>query len=402
MRTGAARALAQILCPRGSTSRRVKSSPRRKTGKVPAQSSSSPACRVFAIHQKSGHQIPTQKANPWTPGLAKNEIAIRLLNPRGCPRSSPTRRRNYVRGHLLRRSARLGPPDRPCRRDTGSLRRRPRYLSNSDTLAPRLINAALRPLRRHLRLAGGSYVAQAAHRRRILREALWNAVAAVATSPRLKVVFFVARAMQGLAAGVPVSASMSILGRVYSPGVRNTRVFSLMAAGSPFSYWLGCLLAGALSSHLPCIFGSSAILMSVLTVAAQLVIPPVRPASNSINSEAPSLCHFDYVGAGLASLGCTLIIFGLTQGDSADWNPYTYSSIIVGFLMLGVFYYVEKRITRPLIPNRLWQTPGFGPLLISYFLGLGAYSKCSHFTHLLHKESGQAKDRYEMSSKQAY
>lgn len=215
-----------------------------------------------------------------------------------------------------------------------------------------------------------------------LWEAIWNAIAAGAVTPRLSALFFVARAMQGLAAGVLVSASMSILGRVYSPGIRKTRVFSLMAACSPFGYWLGCLMSGALSSHLPWIFGVSAVLMAVLTVAAQLTIPPLRPASDSINSEAPSLRNFDYIGAILASVGCTLIIFGLTQGESAHWNPYTYSLIITGFLMLVVFYFVEKRIARPLIPNRLWQTPGFGALLVSYFLGLGAYSKSSRFAEL--------------------
>lgn len=220
-----------------------------------------------------------------------------------------------------------------------------------------------------------------------LWEALWMAIAAAAVSPRLKVLFFVARAMQGLAAGMLVSASMSILGRVYNPGIRKTRVFSLMAACSPFGYWLGCLLAGALSSHLPWIFGSSAILMAALTVAAQLTIPPLSPAGDSLNTEAPSLRHFDYVGAGLASVGCTLIIFGLTQGGAVDWNPYTYSLIIAGFFMLGVFYFVEKQTTRPLIPNRLWQTPGFGALLVSYFLGLGAYGESLHFTNLIHKKT---------------
>lgn len=206
-------------------------------------------------------------------------------------------------------------------------------------------------------------------------EVAWNVVAAVAVSPRLKGLFFFSRAMQGLAAGVLVSASMSILGRVYQPGIRKTRVFSLMAAGSPFGYWLGCLLSGALSSHLPWIFGSSAMLMVMLTIAAQVTIPDLRPAKDSLDAEAPSLRQFDYIGAGLASVGCTLIIFGLTQGDSAQWNPYTYCLIIVGFLILGVFYFVEKRIARPLIPSQLWQTPGFSPLLVSYFLGLGAYSK---------------------------
>lgn len=208
-----------------------------------------------------------------------------------------------------------------------------------------------------------------------LWEAVWNAVAAAAISPRLKILFFVARAMQGLAVGVLVSTTMSILGRVYSPGIRKTRVFSLMAGASPFGYLLGCLQAGALSSHLPWIFGSNAIFLSLCAFAAQSTIPALQPAKDSHDSEAPSLRQFDYIGAGLASTGCSLIVFGLTQGSSADWNPYTYCSIILGLIMLGGFYFVEKRVVRPLIPHKLWQTPGFVALLVSYFLGLGAYCK---------------------------
>jgi hypothetical protein len=171
---------------------------------------------------------------------------------------------------------------------------------------------------------------------------------------------------------------MSVLGRVYKPGIRKTRVFSLMAAFSPFGYWLGCLQAGALSAHLPWIFGSTAILLSFLTLAAHLTIPALSPAQDSSDSEAPSIRQFDYAGAGLASIGSTLIIFGLTQGSPANWSPYTYSAIIVGFFMLVAFYVVEKRVARPLIPNNLWKTRGFGALLISYFLGLGAYSESLH------------------------
>jgi MFS family permease len=207
-----------------------------------------------------------------------------------------------------------------------------------------------------------------------LWSALWNAIAAAAISPRLKVLFFVARAMQGLAAGVLVSASMSILGRVYNPGIRKTRVFSLMAAGSPFGYWLGCLQAGALSSHLPWIFGSTAILIVGFTLTAHLTIPDLRPSSENATTEALSWRQFDFVGASLAAAGCGLLVFGLTQGSSAHWN-YTYINIILGIGTLGGFYFFEKQAARPLVPNKLWQTPGFTGLLVSYFLGLGAYSE---------------------------
>ncbi|KAH8894373.1 MFS general substrate transporter [Thozetella sp. PMI_491] len=206
-----------------------------------------------------------------------------------------------------------------------------------------------------------------------LWEAVWNAVTAVAVTPDRTILFFVARAMQGLAVGVLVSSSMSILGRVYNPGIRKTRVFSMMAAGAPFGFWIGCVQGAALGAHLPWIFGSTAIFLGVCALAAYLTIPTLAPAKDNIHAEAPSMRQFDYPGAVLSSLGCSLILFGLTQGSSANWSPYTYVTIILGFALLLLFYYVEQRVPRPLIPNGLWKTPGFAALLVSYFLGLGGY-----------------------------
>ena len=111
------------------------------------------------------------------------------------------------------------------------------------------------------------------------------------------------------------------------------------------------------------------------SIAAFLTIPSLRPAKDSATSDPPSLRNFDYFGALLAVLGSGCLLFGLTQGSSSQWNPYTYSLIIVGILSLVGFYFAEKRADRPLIPNKLWTSPGFTPLVISYFLGFGAYSK---------------------------
>ncbi|KAI0893637.1 MFS general substrate transporter [Annulohypoxylon nitens] len=209
--------------------------------------------------------------------------------------------------------------------------------------------------------------------------AVWHAVAAVALSPRLKVLFFVSRAMQGLSQGVLVSASMSILGRVYKPGVRKTRVFSLMAAGAPFGFSIGCLHGGALASHLPWLFGSTAIFLGVVAIAAWVTLPDLTPAKDSHDADAPSLREFDYVGAVLSSTGCGLVLFGLTQGSSANWNPYTYSLIIAGMLMFVAFAFVERSLKRPLIPNGLWKTPGFAALLVAYFLGFGGFTGAWQF-----------------------
>ncbi|KAH7322670.1 major facilitator superfamily domain-containing protein [Stachybotrys elegans] len=218
--------------------------------------------------------------------------------------------------------------------------------------------------------------------------ALWNMVASFAISPRLRILFFVSRGLQGFAVGIVVSASMSILGRIYQPGIRKNRVFSLMSAGAPFGFWIGCVQGGVLDNHLPWIFRSTSLLFFMIAVAAFLVLPPLTPAKDSADADAPSLRQFDYFGALLASTGCGLILFGLTQGSSAHWSPYTYSLVIVGLLMFVGFYFVERSVARPLIPNGLWRTPDFAPLLLTYFLGFGAFRASSLTTALYFLPNG--------------
>lgn len=151
--------------------------------------------------------------------------------------------------------------------------------------------------------------------------------------------------MQGLAVGALVSASMSILGRVYNPGIRKTRVFSMMAAFSPFGFWIGCIQVGALSAHLPWIFGSTALLLTMCALGAQVTIPPLRPASDNLTSEAPSMRQFDYLAALLLS-------------DSLWPDPWLFCSLESVYILhdhswsfsVGGFYLVEGRVARPLIP----------------------------------------------------
>ncbi|KAI6912859.1 hypothetical protein KC318_g13046 [Hortaea werneckii] len=202
---------------------------------------------------------------------------------------------------------------------------------------------------------------------------LWNVIGCFSLTPELRVLFFFMRAMQGLAVGVLVSGSMSILGRVYNPGQRKTRVFSAMAAMAPFGFWVGALQGGALSAHLRWIWGSSALATGALGLAAFFTIPNLRPAADTAGADAPSLRSFDYKGATLAVIGCICLLFGLTQGSVAHWSPYTYVLIIVGAFVLAAFFWVEKRVARPMIPSKLWWTPGFAPLMAAYFLGFGAF-----------------------------
>lgn len=202
---------------------------------------------------------------------------------------------------------------------------------------------------------------------------IWNIVGVFVLDPERAIAFFIMRAMQGLAVGVLVSGSMSILGRVYNPGQRKTRVFSAMAAAAPFGFWLGALQGGALSAHLPWIFGSNAIICGLCAVAAHATIPSLRPVADQASGDAASIKNFDWKGAICAIVGCVCLLFGLTQGSVAHWSPYTYVLIIVGILVLGLFFWLETTVPRPLVPTHLWRVPGFAPLMSAYFLGFGGF-----------------------------
>lgn len=143
---------------------------------------------------------------------------------------------------------------------------------------------------------------------------------------------------------------------------------------APFGFALGGLEGGALSQHLPWIFGTNAIITGLCCFAAAFSIPPLRPVADVAGTEAPSLRQFDYVGAAFAVSGCVCLLFGLTQGSVTKWSAYTCVLTALGIVLLVGLFLAERYIARrPLIPARLWQTKGFTPLMVAYFIGFGSF-----------------------------
>ena len=81
--------------------------------------------------------------------------------------------------------------------------------------------------------------------------------AATAKTAYRWIFFLLSRTMQGLALGSLISGSISILGRLYHPGLRKTRVFALMAAFPPIGFSVGTMQGAALHAHQEWVFGST-------------------------------------------------------------------------------------------------------------------------------------------------
>jgi MFS family permease len=190
-------------------------------------------------------------------------------------------------------------------------------------------------------------------------QTVWNVVGIF--SLHNKYLFFLTRGGQGLSVGILVSSSISVLGRIYQPGLRKTRVFSIMASMAPLGYWLGNLQGGALYHAPKWIFATSSVISGLCLACSMYAIPNIQPALQDLGFRS-----FDFVGSALAVTGCALLVAGLTQGPSADWAPYAIGIVGTGLACLVAFFFVEQRVQRPLLPPALWRVPGFTPLILSY------------------------------------
>lgn len=87
---------------------------------------------------------------------------------------------------------------------------------------------------------------------------VWNFIGALTFRASYRwIMFHVVRTNQGLALGAMISGSISLLGKLYQPGIRKTRAFSLMACFPPIGFSIGALWGGALTGHYEWVFGSN-------------------------------------------------------------------------------------------------------------------------------------------------
>ncbi|KAI9928272.1 hypothetical protein MW887_002305 [Aspergillus wentii] len=197
----------------------------------------------------------------------------------------------------------------------------------------------------------------------LLTNGISDLICVFSIKPSRMVLYFFVRAMQGLAVGVLESTAMNMLGRIYKPWQRKP----CLDVGNEITmgFGVGALQGGAFSAHLEWVFGSTTILSTLCAVAAYFTMPSLKPSSSdATGNEALSIKHFDFLGAALSAGGCGFLVISLTQGAPAHWTPA---------LIFVAFYFAERWVSRPLIDNRLWKTPGFLWLMGSYFLGYGAY-----------------------------
>lgn len=189
---------------------------------------------------------------------------------------------------------------------------------------------------------------------------VWSLLAgfSVYTSP---IFFDFTRAMQGIGPAFMLPNGVAILGRAYPPGRRKEMIFSLFGATAPTGFVLGATFASLFAevAWWPWGYWTMGAVCFACAAIGIFFIPvtpaPPRDTSHSMFSQV------DGPGCIVGVTGLILINFAWNQGPVVGWDvPYVYSLLIVGFLFMAAFFYVEWKAEFPLIPfDILNRTTGF-------------------------------------------
>ncbi|EGV63327.1 hypothetical protein PSN45_004397 [Yamadazyma tenuis] len=167
------------------------------------------------------------------------------------------------------------------------------------------------------------------------------------------VVFFdVMRSLQGLGFSLAFPNALAIFGHYYPMGPKRILFMCLFGAVAPGGFVIGSLFNTTIVNHAwwPWGFWVLAIVALVVAFTSFFVIP-----KNIVNNSSHR-GGFDWVGSVTGVCGLILINFAFNQGPNVGWDkPYVYVLLIVGFLFVGAFFVVERKVKNPLVPKEVMR-----------------------------------------------
>ncbi|UYP20972.1 MFS transporter [Rhodococcus sp. Z13] len=166
----------------------------------------------------------------------------------------------------------------------------------------------------------------------------------LATNPAMLVA---ARALQGVGAAVASPTALALVATTFPAGPARNRAIAVFAAMTGVGSIAGLILGGALTQV-------SWRWIFLINVPIGVLI--VSLAFVALRETSPERLALDVPGAILATLGCTGLVYGLTEGPELGWTSATViGAILTGLVLLGVFLVVERRAANPLLPFVLFR-----------------------------------------------
>ncbi|KAF2157031.1 MFS general substrate transporter [Myriangium duriaei CBS 260.36] len=191
--------------------------------------------------------------------------------------------------------------------------------------------------------------------------AVWSLVLGVSYYSN-HVLFIFARVLQGIGPSICLPNGLALLGATYRAGKRKDMVFAIFGATAPGGAIIGSTFAALFSQvagFWPWTFFSFSITLFALAIVGSYVIPapPVREDIAKL-SFREKLGQLDLLGGTIGITALILINFAWNQSGVVTWKePYVYVLLIVGILLLPLFFWWEQnKSTHPLVPFNIFTT----------------------------------------------
>jgi len=170
------------------------------------------------------------------------------------------------------------------------------------------------------------------------------------------------RSLQGLAAAFLVPGSLAIISTSFDEKSRGSAI-GTWSGFTAITTALGPVLGGWLIEHASWhwVFFIN-VPLAVLAIAISLWhVPESRNRNTS---------RIDWLGASLATVGLTGLVYGFLESTSLGWNhPRVVGSLLLGFVSLVMLVLAERTARAPMLPLDLFKTPSFsGANLLTLFL----------------------------------
>ena len=192
------------------------------------------------------------------------------------------------------------------------------------------------------------------------------------------IMFDIARALQGLGPALLLPNGLAILGSAYPPGPRKHMVFALFGACAPGGAIIGSVFAGLFALvWWPWAFWSFGLGLFALAALAWFIIPADGPSYHDQRETgfAARLKQMDVAGGSVGVVALILINVAWNQAPIAGWDePYVIVLLILGVLLVPVFFYIELRIaSNPILPLEALKSSDIAFVLGCIACGWGCF-----------------------------
>jgi EmrB/QacA subfamily drug resistance transporter len=187
----------------------------------------------------------------------------------------------------------------------------------------------------------------------------------VAVGPQMLVA---ARAVQGLGGALLMPATLRMIFTSFTTERERNGALAIWGATGGAGLSAGALLGGAITNYL----GWSWVFFINVPLTVVGLIAALRVAA--VDERHPAgLSGFDLPGALIATVGSSLVVFGLSSGPDAGWGSVQGAgALAAGVVLLGVFVLVEARTGSPLVPLRLFRVRNLSAAMALAFIFQGA------------------------------